>query len=98
MVGDSIREHRDDQESRYQAERGDDHSVWTLFAVPPVAALVLGLLNGYRPLRAIVLAVAALVMIGVWYALLFLPAAALCSRCIAVAACRPRRHTRAIVR
>jgi hypothetical protein len=45
------------------ANPGVSHSralVWTRFAVPPVAALVLGLLNGYRPLRAIVLAVAAL--------------------------------------
>jgi hypothetical protein len=53
--------------------------VWALFAIPPLAAFVLGVLNGYSSLRAVVLAGAALVMIGVWYALLFLPAAALCS-------------------
>jgi hypothetical protein len=61
---------------------GVSHSralVWALFAIPPVAGFVLGLLNGYRPLRAVVLAGAALLMIGVWYAVLFLPAAALCS-------------------
>ena len=53
--------------------------VWAFFAVSPVAAFVLGLLNGYSLLRAVVLAGAALVMFGVWYALLVLPAAALCS-------------------
>lgn len=53
--------------------------VWAFFAVPPVAAFVLGLLNGYSVFRAVMLAGAALVMFGVWYALLVLPAAALCS-------------------
>jgi hypothetical protein len=64
------------------ANPGVSHShtlVWTLFAIPPLAAFALGLLNGYSQLRAVALAGAALVMIGVWYALLFLPAAALCS-------------------
>lgn len=64
------------------ANPGVSHSralVWTLFAIPPLAAFALGLLNGYRPLRAVMLAGAALVMIVVWYALLFLPAAAFCS-------------------
>jgi hypothetical protein len=50
-----------------------------VFAIPPLAAFVLGLLNGYHLLRAVALAGGALVMIGVWYAVLFLPAAALCS-------------------
>jgi len=53
--------------------------VWSLFSIPPLAAFVLGWLNGYRPLRAAALASAALLMIGVWYAVLFLPAAAVCS-------------------
>jgi hypothetical protein len=53
--------------------------VWAFFTVAPVAALVLGLLNGYSLLRAVMLASAALVMFGVWYALLVLPAATLCS-------------------
>jgi hypothetical protein len=64
------------------ANPGVSHSralVWALFAIPPLAAFVLGVLNGYSSLRAVVLAGAGLVMIGVWYALLFLPAAALCS-------------------
>jgi hypothetical protein len=64
------------------ANPGGSHSrpvIWGLFAIPPLAALVLGLLNGYRPLRAVALAGAALVMIGVWYAVLILPAAALCT-------------------
>jgi len=64
------------------ANPGESHSralIWTLFAIPPVAALVLGFFNGYRPLRVVVLAVGALVMIGVWYAVLLLPAAAVCS-------------------
>jgi hypothetical protein len=53
--------------------------VWTVFSIPPLAAFVLGLLNGYRLLQAVVFAAAALLMIGVWYAVLFLPAAAVCS-------------------
>jgi hypothetical protein len=64
------------------ANPGVSHSralIWTLFAIPPVAAFVLGYLNGYRLFRAVALAVAAVFMIGVWYAVLFLPAAALCS-------------------
>jgi hypothetical protein len=64
------------------ANPGASHSralVWTLFSIPPLAGLLLGCLNGYRLLRAIALGVAALVMVGVWYAVLFLPAAALCS-------------------
>ncbi len=62
------------------ANPGVSHShalVWTLFAIPPLAAFVVGFLNGYSLLRAVALAGAALVMIGVWYALLFLPAAAI---------------------
>jgi hypothetical protein len=64
------------------ANPGASHShtlIWALFAIPPLAGFVLGLLNGYRPLRAVVLAAAALVMIAVWYAVLILPAAALCT-------------------
>ena len=60
------------------ANPGASHTralIWALFAIPPLAAFVLGLLNGYHPLRAVVLACAALVMIGVWYAVLILPAA-----------------------
>ena len=53
--------------------------VWAFFAVAPVAGFVLGLLNGYSLLRAVALAGAALAMFGVWYALLVLPAAGLCS-------------------
>jgi hypothetical protein len=64
------------------ANPGVSHSralVWTLFSIPPLAAFVLGWLNGYRLLRTVALAGAALLMIGVWYAVLFLPAAAVCS-------------------
>jgi hypothetical protein len=64
------------------ANPGVSHSralIWTLFGTPPLTALVLGTLNGYGPLRVVMLAVAALVMIGVWYAVLFLPAAFVCS-------------------
>jgi hypothetical protein len=64
------------------ANPGASHSralIGALFAIPPLAAFVLGLLNGYHPLRAVVLAGAALVMIGIWYAVLILPAAALCT-------------------
>ena len=47
--------------------------VWTVISIPPLAAFVLGLLTGYRVLRAVALAGASLLMIGVWYAVLLLP-------------------------
>jgi len=55
--------------------------VWAFFATPPLAAFALGWFNSYRyrVLKATALAAAALLMVGVWYAILFLPAAALCT-------------------
>ncbi|MFL5828665.1 MAG: hypothetical protein ACJ76X_02000 [Solirubrobacteraceae bacterium] len=50
-----------------------------VFSIPSVAAFVLARLNGRNLVRAIVLSVGALLMVGVWYALLILPAAAVCS-------------------
>jgi len=49
------------------------------FSIPSVAAFLLGWLNHRKLLRAILLSAAALLMIGVWYAVLILPAAAVCS-------------------
>ncbi len=49
------------------------------FSIPPVAAFLLAWFNDRNLIRAIVFSGAALLMIGVWYALLILPAAAVCS-------------------
>jgi hypothetical protein len=53
--------------------------VLVVFSIPPVAAFLLEWLNDRNLLRAIALSGAALLMTGVWYALLILPAAAACS-------------------
>jgi hypothetical protein len=55
------------------------HALLLVFAIPPVAAFLLAWLNDRNLIRAIILSGAALLMIGVWYALLILPAAAVCS-------------------
>lgn len=64
------------------ANPGVSHSralVLIVLSIPPATAVVLGRLNGYSVLRTVVMAGAALLMIGAWYAVLFLPAAAICS-------------------
>jgi hypothetical protein len=53
--------------------------VLTVFLIPPVAAFVLEWFNDRSLLRAVVFSGGALLMIGVWYALLILPAAVVCS-------------------
>ncbi|HVG87593.1 MAG TPA: hypothetical protein VM823_01390 [Gaiellales bacterium] len=49
------------------------------FSTPPLVAFTLGIVNDRRFVRSLLLAVAAFVMIGVWYAVLIMPAAALCT-------------------
>jgi hypothetical protein len=50
-----------------------------VFAIPPLAALALGLLNGDRLPRALVRALLAVILMVAWYALLVLPFAAFCT-------------------
>jgi hypothetical protein len=50
-----------------------------VFAVPPLAGLALGLLNGGGLPRALVRALLAVVLMVAWYALLVLPFAAFCT-------------------
>lgn len=64
------------------AHPGESHSrgvVGAVLSAPPLIAFALGVLNGQRLVRSLLPAVGAFVMIGVWYAVLFLPAAAICT-------------------
>jgi hypothetical protein len=61
---------------------GQSYSRLTIAATvstPPLVAFTLGIVNDRRFVRSLLLAVAAFVMIGVWYAVLIMPAAALCT-------------------
>lgn len=51
----------------------------SVFAIPPLAALGLGMLNGEGLLRSLLRAVVAAVLMLAWYAVLVLPFAAFCS-------------------
>jgi hypothetical protein len=64
------------------AHPGRSHGPWikvVVFAAPPTAAFLLAFANHRRVARSFVLALAAFVMIGVWYVLLMLPDAAICT-------------------
>jgi hypothetical protein len=64
------------------AHPGTSHSAGArvaVFATPPLAGFVLTLVDRRRLLPAVAMSAAALCAIAAWYAVLLLPAAAICS-------------------